>query len=193
MDRTERERIYALLGKFYPNAKQLKDSATLTAYGLVLEKYTYEDVKAAVLGHVATSKFFPDISDLTANLAPITSEVAQKHKDHIMPRGNFVPCRLLHNHAWDDAVWKEKPMLSLFGMMLRYYCPDECTECERRKSPRGCGHYTTIAKERQKCPIMIHHKGEARQGELLWEYWQDFCPICPSPCFWYTGMTGEYR
>ena len=70
MDREERQRIYTLLSQFYPNAKQLQSRETLTAWGMVLERYDYEAVKASVLDYAAKSRFFPNLSDLTAGLTP---------------------------------------------------------------------------------------------------------------------------
>lgn len=68
MDRTERQRIYDLLSRFFPNAKQLKDKKTLTAWGLALEHFTYQDVKTAVISYAISNKYFPDLADITAGL-----------------------------------------------------------------------------------------------------------------------------
>ena len=70
MDREERQRIYTLLAQFYPKAKPLQSKETLTAWGMVLERYDYEAVKASVLDYAAKSRFFPNLSDLTAGLTP---------------------------------------------------------------------------------------------------------------------------
>ena len=74
MDKNERQKIYTLLSKYYPRARQLKDSATLTAWGYVLERYTYEDVKNSVINYAARNKYFPDLADLTGGLKPIFRE-----------------------------------------------------------------------------------------------------------------------
>ena len=74
MDQNERKKVYTLLSKFYPNARQLRDPAALTAWGYVLEKYTYGDVKNAVLSYAASNKYFPDLSDLTGGLTPIPAD-----------------------------------------------------------------------------------------------------------------------
>lgn len=80
MDENERRKIYTLLSKFYPNARQLRDSATLTAWGYVLENYTYEDVKEAVIDYAAKKKFFPDLADLTGSLTPISARDPQPER-----------------------------------------------------------------------------------------------------------------
>ena len=68
MNEADRKKIYTLLSKFYPTARQLQDRATLTAWGYVLENYPYDDVKAAVLEYAARNKYFPDLSDITGGL-----------------------------------------------------------------------------------------------------------------------------
>lgn len=69
MDRTERQRIYDLLSRYFPNARQLKDKKTLTAWGLALERFAYHDVKRAVISYAISNKYFPDVADITAGLA----------------------------------------------------------------------------------------------------------------------------
>lgn len=73
MDRECRQKIYTLLSQFYPNAKQLQSKETLTAWGMVLARYDYEAVKASVLDYAAKNRFFPNLSDLTAEL-PVQEE-----------------------------------------------------------------------------------------------------------------------
>lgn len=70
MDKDERQKIYTLLSKYFPNAKQLRDQEALTAWGLVLRKYTYDDVKTAVIEYAAKHKYFPDLADITGGLSP---------------------------------------------------------------------------------------------------------------------------
>lgn len=84
MDRAEREKIYTLLGKFYPHAKTLQDREALTAWGMVLEDFTYDDVKASVLRYAAGNKYFPDIADLTVGLRRISDAKEQEsaRSDH---------------------------------------------------------------------------------------------------------------
>lgn len=84
MDREHRQKIYTLLRSYYPNAKPLRDPTTLTAWGLILERFPYGDVKNAVLDHVAAGhRFCPDITELTAVLRP---EVSMSSKRDEMAR-----------------------------------------------------------------------------------------------------------
>lgn len=81
----ERQKIYRLLSKFYPNAKQLQDRETLTAWGIVLEDYTYDDVKTAVLRYAAKNKFFPDLADITGDLTPVAAAAPVVNHDRFRP------------------------------------------------------------------------------------------------------------
>lgn len=74
MDKEEARKIYTLLAQYYPHARQLRDKLTLTAWGYVLERFAYSDVKDAVIGYAAKNKFFPDLSDLTAGLTPLPTD-----------------------------------------------------------------------------------------------------------------------
>lgn len=78
MDHQERQKIYALLAQYYPNTKQLKDKTTLTAWGFALERFPYGDVKNAVINYAISNKFFPDLADITAGLAPEQAEQATR-------------------------------------------------------------------------------------------------------------------
>ena len=48
MEKTDVEKLFTLLGCFYPNARQLKDKNMQMAWCLALGPYAYEDAKAAV-------------------------------------------------------------------------------------------------------------------------------------------------
>lgn len=104
MNEADRKKIYTLLSKFYPNARQLQDRATLTAWGYVLENYPYDDVKAAVLEYAARNKYFPDLSDITGGLAPLSSEpITPRHT----PMGETERRHLAQIEAW-QREWHEE-------------------------------------------------------------------------------------
>lgn len=99
MTEDERRKIYTLLSKFYPNARQLKDRSTLTAWGLVLEQFPYDAVKSAVLAYAARNKYFPDLSDITSGLpdpepVPAVSRTA--------PMGEVEKRHLAKSLAWQQ-------------------------------------------------------------------------------------------
>ena len=91
MDREDRQKIYTLLSQFYPKAKPLQSKETLTAWGKVLERYDYEAVKSSVLDYVAKSRFFPNISDLTAGLTPTAAPEEKPRTAHPQMKPYMTP------------------------------------------------------------------------------------------------------
>lgn len=71
MDRLDMDRIWTLLGKCRMGDAHLKDSSLKMAWALVLEPYTYEDVKQAVAAHFRVSKFWPDIGEIAQYLPDV--------------------------------------------------------------------------------------------------------------------------
>jgi len=67
MTRDETGRLFTLLRQFYPNRSVTQEMRL--AWEIVLEPYGYDEVKAAAVAYVRKSKFFPDIADLTKDLA----------------------------------------------------------------------------------------------------------------------------
>lgn len=113
MDEADRKKIYTLLSKFYPNAKQLQDRATLTAWGFVLEKFTYDDVKAAVLDYAARNKYFPDLSDITGSLTPERGDVPD------LPDGRDNPPGEIEQKCRESALeWQAEWHAQLHAMGL---------------------------------------------------------------------------
>lgn len=70
MTRDETNKVFALLREYYPNARQVKDKAAIAAWRLVLENFPYADVKAKIIRHAATHRYFPDVYDITGSLTP---------------------------------------------------------------------------------------------------------------------------
>lgn len=131
MNRTEREKIYRLLSNFYPNAKQLQSRETLTAYGLALERYSYEDVKRAVVNYATHNKFFPDLSDL---LEGVPSGSTAEYWEDLAFSKPWHLCRVL-------VAGRETG--GTFGDMLARYAPAACEDCPRRS---GCHNYQSVTK-----------------------------------------------
>lgn len=115
MSREECGRLFTLLAQFYPREQKLRSALWREAWVQALVPYRYEPVKARVLVYAAQKRFFPDLSDLTANL-PRRAEIA------LLPYAGF--CRILHNHN------------GLVGELLHRYIPQECTDCTRRATCR---------------------------------------------------------
>lgn len=135
MNRTEREKIYRLLSNFYPNARQIQSRETLTAYGLALERFTYEDVKAAVVDYAMRNKFFPDLSDLLSGLTPEATRPAAGETDdrmaELLERVFAKPRHLCHVLVAGRATG------GTFGDMLARYAPAACLDCPKQS---GCPH-----------------------------------------------------
>lgn len=71
MDSRDVDKIWALLGKCRLGDIHLQDKSLKVAWALVLEPYAYEDVKQAVVAHFRTSKFWPDIGEVTQYLPDV--------------------------------------------------------------------------------------------------------------------------
>lgn len=205
MNREERQKIYFLLSQFYENSKQLKNPAKRTAWGLVLENYTYEDVKAKVLEYAARNKFFPDISDITADLPVISqpsedgptepsvgplpvewTESVEQYKHRETASGG--PCQI--RKLW--PVDNESGEAMIEGLFWRRHYPEDCVGCRRKQMGGACPAWPIlrhIEQEQEACLILRAHRGEAHQKELLSKYWRELCPLCGmDSCFWLKGM-----
>ncbi len=126
MSRDECARIFTLLAQFYPRAPSLRHALWREAWTQALEPYRYEAVKARVLQYAAQKRFFPDLSDLTANL-PRRSTLAP-----LPPSDDF--CAILHNRN------------GKVGELLRQYIPQDCGNCKRRAT---CRDYARIMQEKE--------------------------------------------
>lgn len=206
MDREERQRIYRLLHQYYPQAKQLKSAETLTAWGLILADYTYEDVKNSVLRYAAQNKFFPDVSDITAGLSPVKRDADKAPYEALQGRvweawqerierkeqqeaATGGPCKV--RSLWGADRDAGEPMLE--GLFLRRHYPEDCAGCRRMQVGGGCTQRIIterIDHERAGCRILLAHAGEAHQSAVLKRYWREMCPTCPNAsCFWPVGMS----
>lgn len=69
MDRQDVKKLFALLETLCPSAaKKPRDAATLAAWAMVLEPYTYEAIKGAAITRARENRFFPDPAELVAYL-----------------------------------------------------------------------------------------------------------------------------
>ncbi len=66
MDSTDVKKLWALLLELYPNQTHARTRERLAAWQLVLEPYTYEQVKQAALEHARKCRFYPSVSELVA-------------------------------------------------------------------------------------------------------------------------------
>ena len=68
MDKSEVEKLFALLAELYPRQRQPETDKRLYAWELALEPYKYEEIRAAALEHARKSQYFPSIAEITENL-----------------------------------------------------------------------------------------------------------------------------
>lgn len=128
MTKDERQKIYKLLSNFYPNAKQLQDRETLTAYGLVLQRFSYNDVKEAVLQHVMRCSYFPNVKELVGDLTPEPTKADggsdyNRYIDYVSERQPpWYLCHVLRDHSGEGL---------LAGEMFDRYVPGSCVGCPR--------------------------------------------------------------
>ena len=64
----ELDKVFLLLRQFYPQHPYWEDENRQLAYRMALEPYTYNDVKASILGLVRRQKAFPFVSEITEGL-----------------------------------------------------------------------------------------------------------------------------
>lgn len=208
MDREERQKVYRLLHQFYPRARQLQNPETLTAWGFILEDYTYEDVKKKILKYAATNKYFPDVADITGDLTPI-KETPEKHEMDVSNSRYFKkwleqadeakhreaasggPCQIRKLWCADRDAGENM----MEGMFMRRHYPEACVGCRRMAVGGECTQVVVarhIDREREHCLIIKNHSGEGKQAEILKKYWRELCPICCAPhCFWFETMERE--
>ncbi len=139
MDKIEREKIYKLLSQFYPNARELKSREKLTAYGLVLSRFSYEDVKSAVLDHASKNRYFPNISELVGKLTPISAlkQEPTKEKERNAAVWDYAEATLAKPWHLCHVLVAGRETGGTFGDMLERYAPAACVDCPRK----GCCHY----------------------------------------------------
>ena len=77
----EVKKIFRLIRSAYPNSKTLT-ADTATAWVYVLDPYSYEEVKAAVLDHVRQGNNYPpDVAEVTKRLYKPTPEKPLKPEE----------------------------------------------------------------------------------------------------------------
>lgn len=78
---SELDKFFVLYQQFWP--KQEISANKRLAWGLALEPYKYEEVKAAAVQHARKFKFPPDIAELTAGLTPEEPEEVVHQRDWV--------------------------------------------------------------------------------------------------------------
>lgn len=68
MEKQDIAKLLTLLGTIYPNVKKPKGEAVVEAWFLVLEPWSYEDAKRAVILRARDNIYFPNPSELVPYL-----------------------------------------------------------------------------------------------------------------------------
>ena len=82
MEKQDIMKLLTLLGTIYPNVKKPKGEAVVEAWFLVLEPWSYEDAKKAVILRARDNIYFPNPSELVPYLP---KPETQKAKEAPMP------------------------------------------------------------------------------------------------------------
>lgn len=157
MNTEERQSLYRLISQFWPHAKLLKDAAMRTAWGKVLEKFPADAVKERVLELAATSKYPPDLADITAALTPVTLTLKQQSLGATVPLPSGVhkmptPADLAQTQKLREAVEEMGGHCPVFhkavfedgehgtcGEILCRHVPQDCPpDCRRLACWDGC-------------------------------------------------------
>lgn len=70
MDKRETTRLFRLMQNLYPNAVKFTGENAMLAWQLVLEPFSYDDIKAAAIAFARENKYPPDPGDLCRDLMP---------------------------------------------------------------------------------------------------------------------------
>lgn len=106
MEKQDIAKLLTLLGTIYPNVKKPKGEAVVEAWFLVLEPWSYEDAKRAVILRARDNIYFPNPSELIPYLPKPETPTAE---DAPMPEPSdaylekfYAKAGEQHEH-WHDA------------------------------------------------------------------------------------------
>ena len=71
MTREDMGNLWKLLGVYRPGDKHLNDKTLRSAWFLVLEPYSVDDVRSAVADYFRGCKFWPDVTDIARRCPPL--------------------------------------------------------------------------------------------------------------------------
>lgn len=78
MEKQDIAKLLTLLGTIYPNVKKPKGEAVVEAWFLVLEPWSYEDAKRAVILRARDNIYFPNPSELIPYLPKPETPTAEE-------------------------------------------------------------------------------------------------------------------
>ena len=80
MTKKETTKLFRLMQNLYPNALKFTEEESMLAWQLVLEPFSYEDIRSAAISFARENKFPPDPGDLCRGLLPPKTQDDRKPK-----------------------------------------------------------------------------------------------------------------
>ena len=74
MRNSDVHKLFDLLEQLYHGQKRSRDDVTLSIWATVLKPWSYSEVRDAVIKRARTNRHFPDPSEITEYLSPITED-----------------------------------------------------------------------------------------------------------------------
>lgn len=106
MEKQDITKLLTLLGTIYPNVKKPKGEAVVEAWFLVLEPWSYEDAKRAVILRARDNIYFPNPSELIPYLpkpeTPKAKEAPMPEPSDAYLEKFYAKCEALHER-WKAA------------------------------------------------------------------------------------------
>lgn len=106
MTKAEFDKLWRLLGTYWPNAQQAKNADMRLAWWYAVQPINYDDAKAAVIAYTRKNKFFPDVADVTSGLIPEEPD-AGDDSDHYHSPAYIAEIRKYVDRMFSDARQRE--------------------------------------------------------------------------------------
>ena len=125
MEKQDITKLLTLLGTIYPNVKKPKGEALVEAWFLVLEPWSYEDAKKAVILRARDNIYFPNPSELIPYLP---KPETPKAKEAPMPEPSDADLEKFYARAgeqherWHDAGIPTPSEAKKQGMTYAAWC-----------------------------------------------------------------------
>ena len=125
MEKQDIAKLLTLLGTIYPNVKKPKGEALVEAWFLVLEPWSYEDAKKAVILRARDNIYFPNPSELIPYLpkpeTPKTKEAPMPEPSDAYLEKFYAKAGEQHEH-WHEAGIPTPSEAKKQGMTYAAWC-----------------------------------------------------------------------
>ncbi len=103
MTKADIDNLFLLLEIYFPNSHKPKDKKLKNAWALVLEPYTPEDVRTALVEHLRTSTFFPDPQTIAVKCNGKPNSL-QPSAERIRKNNDWLDKFLAEQHGWEGQT-----------------------------------------------------------------------------------------